>query len=70
MENGGVVGLPRNTRLRFCRAKSPIEIQRFCQKQKRRIQIYSVAFDGSAWVLWFVPDDSGPDISSIDLTEL
>lgn len=66
---GGAVGLPRNTRLRFCRAKSPTDLQRFCSAQKRRIQIYSIGWDGKAWVLWFVPDDKGPDINSVDLTE-
>ena len=66
---GGAVGLPRNTRLRFVRAREPEQLQAFCAKQKSRIQIYSIAFDGKAWVMWFVPDDSKEDIKSLDLTK-
>lgn len=33
-----------------------------------RIQVYgSPQWDGKKWYLWFVPNDEGADIKSIDL---
>lgn len=56
--------IPSTTRLRFVTAKKPEAIQAFCDSLGKRIEIKTVVWTGSQWVLWFVPDDKGADIQS------
>lgn len=67
---GQNVNLPSVTRLRFVKAKDPLQLVEWVSGLGVRIQIYgSPVFDGSSWFVWFVPDDFGSDILSIDLDE-
>lgn len=59
--------LPKVTRLRYVSAKNKQDIISFLDKLGRRVQIYSIVLENKKWVLWFVPDDRGSDIKSIDL---
>ena len=59
---------PSTTRLRFCRSKNPVNLVNFCDLLGVRIEIKgSPVFVGKKWYLWFIPGDSGDDISSVDL---
>lgn len=64
-------GLPQFTRLRFAKSKDPSLFQDWLESLGVRVQIYgSPQFDGESWTLWFVPDDRGVDIESINLDEV
>lgn len=56
--------LPSTTRLRWVSAKEPRAIEAFCDGLGKRIEIKSVVWNGTEWVLWFVPDDRGSDVKS------
>lgn len=61
---------PSVTRLRYVIAKAPADLVDFLTSLGRRVQIYGApVWDGKRWVLWFVPDDRGADIQSVDLTK-
>lgn len=63
--------LPKTTRLRYATAKRPADLVQWTDSLGVRIQIYGApVFDGKKWTIWFVPDDRGADIASIDLTGL
>lgn len=62
--------LPKNTRLRWVKAKKPETIQNFCDKLDKRIEIKQIVKDGDFWVLWFIPDDKRTDIPSGTLKEV
>lgn len=49
--------LPKVTRLRWYADKSEEGLVKYCESLPYRIQIYSVAWNGKEWVMWFVPDD-------------
>jgi hypothetical protein len=59
---------PIYTRLSYAKAKDPDAFRLWLKTIAVRVQIYSMAHDGKFWFLWFVPDDNGPDIQSVDLT--
>lgn len=60
--------LPKVTRLRYIVATDPNNIVLFLGQLGVRVQVYGApVFDGKKWWLWFVPDDRGDDIQSIDL---
>lgn len=59
--------LPKHTRLRYVTARKKQDIVQFLQLLGKRVQIYSIQKDGQRWVLWFVPDDRGADVASVDL---
>lgn len=62
---------PKFTRLRFAKAKNPELFESYLTALGVRIQIYgSPQWDGKAWTLWFVPDDQGLDIPSINLDKI
>jgi hypothetical protein len=61
--------LPRNTRLRWVKAKKPETIQAFCDKLDKRIEIKEIVNVGGFWFLWFVPDDKRADVRSGQLKE-
>lgn len=63
-------GVPIHTRLRFAKSSDPQMFQMWLERLGSRVQIYSMQWDGKAWYLWFVPDDRGADIASIDLDEI
>ena len=63
-------GLPSSTRLRYVKSKDPSMFQIWLDKLGSRVQIYSMVWDGSSWFLWFVPDDRGLDIDSVDLDSI
>lgn len=59
---------PKFTRLRYARTRDIDLLQSYLELLGVRVQIYGApVFDGSKWVLWFVPNDLGNDIPSIDL---
>lgn len=63
--------LPKSTRLRFARSTDPAMLQVWLEQLGSRVQIYgSPQWDGKAWWLWFVPDDRGDDVPSINLDEI
>jgi len=55
---------PLHTRLRWVSAKQPEALEAFCQGLGRRIEIKTIAWNGSEWVMWFIPGDLDSDISS------
>jgi len=60
--------LPKITRLRYVSAKKPQDIVAFFAALGVRVQLYgSPTYDGKRWFAWFVPNDEGADIKSIDL---
>lgn len=59
--------LPQTTRLRYVTAKKREDIPLYFNALGKRVQIYSINWDGKKWVVWFVPDDRGQDIKSVDL---
>jgi len=62
--------LPKVTRLRYAVAKTQQDLVDFLESLGRRVQIYGApVWDGKRWTLWFVPDDRGQDIQSVDLTK-
>jgi hypothetical protein len=69
MEHGGPNhSVPSYTRLRVLIASNPVELTRFLSTLKRRVQIYGAPqFARGKWHLWFVPDDRGSDMPSMDL---
>ena len=63
--------MPSYTRLRFAKSRKPELLQQWLKLLGVRVQIYGApVYDGKAWYLWFVPDDSGEDINSIDLDQI
>lgn len=63
--------IPKYTRLRFAKSRSPELLSAYLQRLGRRVQVYGApVWNGKAWFLWFVPDDRGADIKSIDLDDL
>lgn len=65
MENASI---PKFTRLRYVRSKDPDMIQQFLEAVGVRVQIYGApVWTGEAWYLWFIPDDRGADINSVNL---
>lgn len=56
--------LPKTTRLRWVSSKDKNMIVKYCDTLGKRVEIYEIVFDGSEWVLWFVPDDKGADLPS------
>ena len=60
---------PKNTRLRWVKAKKPETIQAFCDKLDKRIEIKNIIKDDGFWFLWFIPDDKRGDIRSGQLKE-
>lgn len=62
--------LPKHTRLRFAKAKDPATLIEWLEALGIRVQIYGApVWDGKRWTLWFVPDDRGVDVLSINLDE-
>lgn len=59
--------LPKHTRLRYVTAKNKQDLSKFLELLGKRVQIYSIVKDGQRWVVWFVPDDRGADVKSVDL---
>ena len=60
--------LPKTTRLRYFAAKNPNDLVLFLDQLGTRIQVYgSPQWNGKKWYLWFVPNDRGNDIKSLDL---
>lgn len=65
------VSVPKVTRLRYIKSKDPAMFQAWLDALGVRIQVYGCPqYDGKVWWLWFVPNDKGGDISSIDLDEV
>lgn len=61
---------PKHTRLRYAKSREPEMLIDYLEALGSRVQIYGAPqFDGKAWWLWFVPDDRGADVVSIDLDE-
>lgn len=60
------MSLPKLTRLRYVRARSPEDLESFFRSLGQRVQIYSINKDKDKWVAWFVPGDRDPDIQSVD----
>lgn len=61
---------PKHTRLRWVASSDKKLIVEWCNTLGARIEIKGCPqWDGKAWVLWFVPDDNGPDIPSGNLTK-
>ncbi len=59
---------PTHTRLRYVKSKDPDLIVGFLEKLGRRVRIYGAPqYDGKSWYCWFVPNDMGADIRSVDL---
>jgi hypothetical protein len=56
--------LPKTTRLRFVYCPAMSGLSAFCDNLGKRIEIKTIAWDGTNWVMWFVPDDKGNDVSS------
>jgi hypothetical protein len=56
--------LPKTTRLRWVSSPDKNLLVKFCDTLGRRIEIYEIVWDGKEWILWFVPDDRGADITS------
>ena len=63
-------GVPSHTRLRWAKSKEPSILEAWLVRLGSRVQIYQIVWDGKAWVLWFVPDDRGADVASIDLDQI
>lgn len=65
MENASI---PKHTRLRYVRSRDPELIQQFLEAVGVRVQIYGApVWTGESWFLWFIPDDRGADINSVNL---
>lgn len=65
------MGFPRTTRLRYVIAKNQQTLQGFLDRLGVRVQVYGApVWDGKFWTLWFVPNDDGADIKSMDLRKL
>mgnify|MGYP006921296031 CR=1 FL=1 len=56
--------LPITTRLRYVTSPEKSGLSAFCDLLGKRIEVKQIIWDGKEWVLWFVPDDKGPDIFS------
>lgn len=64
---------PLQTRLRYVKGNDPDQLTAFLGRLRYRVQIYSIAHDGSAWFVWYVPPDDLPDgeiMGSVDLEDL
>lgn len=57
----------RSTRLRYVSSKNLDNISKYFDTIKRRVQIYSIIYDGKKHICWFVPGDGDADIPSKDL---
>lgn len=58
----------KTTRLRYIKAKDPNLIVEFLNRLGVRVRVYgSPQWNGKSWFCWFVPDDRGADIKSVDL---
>ena len=56
---------PKTTRLRYVASPDKDLLVKYCDTLGARIEIKgSPQFDGKQWVLWFIPDDNGSDITS------
>lgn len=63
--------IPKVTRLRFARSSDPAMLQAWLESLSVRVQIHGCPqWDGKAWWLWFIPDDRGADIPSMDLDSI
>ena len=56
--------LPVTTRLRYVSSPEKSGLSAFCDLLGKRIEVKQIVWDGKEWVLWFVPDDKGPDLFS------
>ncbi len=50
--------LPKFTRLRWVSSKDQNKLVRFLEALTFRVQIYQIVWNGSEFVMFFVPDDS------------
>lgn len=48
---------PKFTRLRWVSSKDQNKLVRFLEALPFRVQIYQIVFNGSEYVMFFVPDD-------------
>lgn len=63
--------LPKVTRLRYLKSRKPERFQEFLTALGVRVQVYGQpVWDGKSWWLWFVPDDRGEDLPSVNLDEV
>ncbi len=58
------------TRLRYAKSRNPDLFEIYLSRLGVRVSIYDIVYDGKKWFVWFVPDDRGRDIKSIDLDEV
>lgn len=49
---------PKFTRLRWVSSKDQNKLVRFLEGLNYRVQIYQIVFNGSEYVMFFVPDDA------------
>lgn len=49
---------PKFTRLRWVSSKDQTKLVRFLEGLRFRVQIYQILWNGSEYVMFFVPDDS------------
>jgi hypothetical protein len=49
--------VPKNTRLRWAQGSDPETLVKYCESLPYRVHIYSIVFNGTDYVLFFVPDD-------------
>lgn len=62
---------PTTTRLRYIRSASADELSEFVGRLPYRVQVYSLAWDGSAWFLWYVPPDDQSEVQpNLNLEDL
>lgn len=64
---------PLTTRLRFVKGTDPDQLTAFLGRLQYRVQIYSIAHDGNAWLVWYVPPDDLADtaiMGNVDLEDL
>ncbi len=61
----------KTTRLRWVSSKDANNLSLWLDKLGTRVQIYGAPqWNGKQWFLWYVPNDFGADIKSIDLDSL
>lgn len=58
----------KSTRLRYLSAKTPEEISISISRLPFKVELKSLQFNGSRWVVWFVlPEEEGIDFVNLDL---